>query len=101
MRTVYSSYGQNLKWYCESYPREFFSTEEVSFVSDSRLELVSGDNVWIFTISEPNIVTIGNQITSGTYNSVSTYELYFDPQTQDWRANETYIDIPKDCERYE
>ncbi|HHX8579413.1 hypothetical protein ND926_00160 [Vibrio diabolicus] len=28
MRTVYSSYGQNLKWYCESYPREFFSTEE-------------------------------------------------------------------------
>ncbi|YCO04890.1 hypothetical protein ACB087_15430 [Vibrio sp. VNB-15] len=101
MRTVYSSYGQNLKWYCESYPREFFSTEEASFVSDSRLELVSGDNVWIFTISEPNIVTIGNQITSGTYNSVSTYELYFDPRTQDWRANETYIDIPKDCERYE
>ncbi|MEF1170680.1 hypothetical protein [Vibrio campbellii] len=100
MRTVYSSYGQRLKYYCESYPNEFFSIEGASFVSDSRLELVSGEDVWVFTISEPNIISVGNQITSGTYNSVSTYELYFDHKAQDWKAKETYIEIPKDCEHY-
>ncbi|WP_157038340.1 hypothetical protein, partial [Photobacterium ganghwense] len=75
MRTIYSSYGQRLKYYCESYPKQFFSIEGASFVSDSRLELVSGEDVWFFTISEPNIISVGNHITSGTYNSVSTYAL--------------------------
>lgn len=101
MRTIYSSYGQRLKYYCESYPKQFFSIEGASFVSDSRLELVSGEDVWVFTISEPNIISVGNHITSGTYNSVSTYALYFDRKAQDWKAKETYIDIPKDCASYE
>ena len=97
MRSVYSSYGQRLKYYCNSYPKEFFTEKEAKFVSDKRLELVSGDDVWVFTIVEPNVIYLRNQITSGTYNSGSKHELYFDAQSKDWKSKETYIDIPEDC----
>lgn len=98
MRSIFSSYGQRLKYYCESYPKNFFS--KAKHVSENRLELESGDDFWVFTIKERNIIHITNQITSGTYNSETRYEIYFDNENNDWRARQTFIEIPKDCKKY-
>lgn len=99
MRTIFSSYGQRLKYYCESYPRNYFL--KAYHVSEDRLELESGDDVWVFTIEGPNKIYISNQITSGTYNAGARYVIYYDQENNDWRSRETYINIPKDCKKYD
>ncbi|MCL1129001.1 lysozyme inhibitor LprI family protein [Shewanella sairae] len=98
MRTIYSSYGQRLKYYCESYPKDFFKAPGV--ISDTKLEMIDGDNIWTVSIAPGNRVTMGNQITSGTYHSVSSHRLYFDKNSNDWRTLETFIAVPEDCVAY-
>ncbi|WP_051435617.1 lysozyme inhibitor LprI family protein [Shewanella fidelis] len=98
MRTIYSSYGQRLKYYCESYPQDFFTTPE--FISATKLEMVEGDNIWTVSIAPDNRVTLGNQITSGTYHSVTSHRLYFDKNNNDWRTLQTFIAVPDDCVAY-
>lgn len=97
MRSIFSSFGQRLKYYCQSYPKDFFM---VTNISENKLELEADDDVWEFTIEEPNIIYINNTITSGTYNSSVRYEIYYVEKNNDWRSRETFIDISEDCKQY-
>ena len=100
MRTIYSSYGQRLKYYCESYPKEYFSKENAKFINDKQLELVSGSDVWVFTIKASNILLLNNQITSGTYNIGKEFSVYFDSENNDWRADKILIKKSDKCKNY-
>ncbi|SDK37993.1 SH3 domain-containing protein [Microbulbifer yueqingensis] len=98
MRSIFSSYGQRLKYYCESYPKEYFS--EAKFVSESRLELKEGDDIWTLTILSPKRIAISNQITSGTYNSAKEYDVVYSEDNDDWRASETFINVREGCKYF-
>ena len=97
MRSIYSSYGQRLKYYCQSYPDDFFAVTEET---DTTLSLRDGNNEWIFTIDSAKTITLSNRISSGTYNTQETHHLHFDSKHQDWRAGDILIPVPDDCVDY-
>ncbi len=98
MRSIYSSYDQRLKYYCESYPKDFFKSPK--FVSINQVEFVDGDDIWIISIQPNNKIKVTNKITSGTYSTTSVHRLYFDKHSNEWRSLETFIGIPKKCVPY-
>ncbi len=100
MRTIDSSYGQRLQYYCGTYPKDYFSKKQAAFKNNNTLELVSGDDVWVFTIKESNKIMLLNKITTGTYNDVREYTISFDKINNDWRAGKVRIKKPVNCEKY-
>lgn len=98
MRTIYSSYGQRLKWYCESYPVEFFNEKHI--LSDGMV-LISGDDIWGFRIIDGATVFIENKIKNSTYDTTNQYSIHYDKDHEEWRASETLIHIDSECEHFQ
>ena len=94
MRTFRSSMGQQLKFYCQSYPKDYFSI--VHQTKDS-LELKRGTQYWDIKIVNHNTIVLSEVIANGTYRSVSEHILFYDEKNKDWRAKDEFIELPSEC----
>ena len=82
MRSIYSSMGPQLKYWCGSYPFEFFTIKEKN---NNSITLVrNDDHFWIITFLENNKIELINQITSGTYLTSHDYELKYISAMNEW-----------------
>ena len=98
MRTVLSSYGQSLKYYCEQFPKQFFS--KIHYASNTKLHLYNGTDYWWVEFHANNKITLGNQITDASYRSQSTHKLAYSESEDEWRAEEAWIERPTNCEPF-
>jgi hypothetical protein len=85
MRSTLSSMGPQLRYWCGSYPSEFFEIKEKM---DKRLVLVrDGDQYWDVTILGNNKVVIYDRITNGTYSSEDEAQLIYMSEKDEWWDN--------------
>lgn len=99
MRTVSSSLANNLGYYCASYLSEIFSEETVSFDEDT-LIIDSAKRYLKFVIVEDDTLMVYEKIKGGSYNTQSIIPVTYSEQYSDFRADESYIEIPLLCEPY-
>ena len=82
MRSTLSSMGPQLRYWCGSYPSEFFEIKEKM---DERLVLVrDGDQYWDVTILGNNKVVIYDRITNGTYSIEDEAQLIYMSDKDEW-----------------
>jgi len=82
MRSTLSSMGPQLRYWCGSYPSEFFEIKEKM---DNRLVLVrDGDQYWDVTILDNNKVVIYDRITNGTYSTEDEAQLIYMSDKDEW-----------------
>ena len=82
MRSTLSSMGPQLRYWCGSYPSEFFEIKEKM---EDRLVLVrDGDQYWDVTILDNNMVVIYDRITNGTYSSEDEAQLIYMGDKDEW-----------------
>lgn len=85
MRSTLSSMGPQLRYWCGSYPYEFFEIKEKM---DKRLVLVRDeDQFWDVTILDNNKVVIYDRITNGTYFSEDESQLIYMSEKDEWWDN--------------
>ena len=85
MRSTLSSMGPQLRYWCGSYPSEFFEIKEKM---EDRLVLVrDGDQYWDVTILGNNKVVIYDRITNGTYSSEDEAQLIYVSEKDEWWDN--------------
>ena len=82
MRSTLSSMGPQLRYWCGSYPSEFFEIKEKI---DNRLILVrDGDQYWDVTILGNNKVVLYDRITNGTYSTEDEAQLIYMSDKDEW-----------------
>lgn len=81
MRSTYSSMGPQLKFWCGSYPNEFF---EVKDKIDNRVILVRDSQNWDITVLENNNVVIYETITDGAYSTDDQIQLVYISDKDEW-----------------
>jgi hypothetical protein len=82
MRSTLSSMGPQLRYWCGSYPSEFFEIKEKM---DNRLVLVrDGDQYWDVTILDNNKIVIYDRITNGTYSTEDEAQLIYISDKDEW-----------------
>jgi len=85
MRSTLSSMGPQLRYWCGSYPYEFFEIKEKM---DKRLVLVRDeDQFWDVTILDNNKVVIYDRITNGTYSTEDEAQLIYMSEKDEWWDN--------------
>jgi len=82
MRSTLSSMGPQLRYWCGSYPSEFFEIKEKM---ENRFILVRNENhFWDITILDDNKVVIYNRITNGTYSFEDEAQLIYIDDKGEW-----------------
>ena len=82
MRSTLSSMGPQLRYWCGSYPSEFFEIKEKM---ENRFILVRNENhFWDITILDDNKVVIYNRITNGTYSFEDEAQLIYIEDKGEW-----------------
>jgi outer membrane lipoprotein-sorting protein len=82
MRSTLSSMGPQLRYWCGSYPSEFFEIKEKM---ENRFILVRNENhFWDITILDDNKVVIYNRITNGTYSFEDEAQLIYMDDKGEW-----------------
>ena len=103
MRSIYSSMGPQLKFWCGSYPLEFFKLEKQN---NQSITLIRDDTqFWIIKFLKNNKIELTDQITDGTYLTNDVYELKYISAMNEWwsidAANSGKLNIPEgeNCEK--
>lgn len=100
LRTILSSFGPGMKTYCGSYPVDFFHKDNTRFEKDAVI-FETQEDYFVITIIGENKIRVTDQIKPpATYYSTATYDVIFDKEHGDIRANETYTEVPNPCEPY-
>lgn len=97
MRTIFSSHGQMLKYYCQTYPFEYFHIEKQT---KNILVLRNGDNYWNIQFESNNTINLTEQVVGYTYLTNQTYHLTYDSKNDEWKSNQTYLAKDKECEDF-
>ena len=105
MRSITSSMGQQLKYWCGAYPSQFFEVDEKNM---EKLTLIrNGDHYWYIFLIADNKVRITNEITSGTYLTSNVYQLEYIDDIDEWwdidaaKSGKLLINESVDCEKIE
>lgn len=99
MRTVRSSFGQGLKAFCGTYPKDFFNLSTAKF-EKNKLILDAKEDYWLIEIINDHEFIMINKIKSGTYNSKSKHKYIVDKVTGEIRCNNFYIPESTPCKPY-
>ena len=82
MRSTLSSMGPQLRYWCGSYPSEFFEIKEEK---DKRVILVRDkDQFWDVSFLDNNKVVIYDRITNGTYSTEEVVQLIYVDEKGEW-----------------
>lgn len=100
LRTIYSSFGQVVSKFCESYPDEFFSDDSITY-DDNRVIFENKINYFVLEIIGDDEIEVSDQILPpGNYYSNTKYKVFFDKEHGDIRATQTFIPVPSPCVPY-
>jgi hypothetical protein len=95
MRSFSGSFGNNLRYYCESYPKDFF---QISIIEENFLEISYEEIiVWRINFKSHNTINIYDAVYSGSYRDHSIFDVIFDEDNQDWRRPGFYAPPEPDC----
>jgi hypothetical protein len=75
--------GPQLRYWCGSYPSEFFKIKEK--MNDRLILVRNEDQFWDITILDNNKVAIYDYITSGTYKTEDVTQLIYIDEKGEWR----------------
>jgi len=100
LRTILSSYDGHLKFYCASYPKDFFTPEELYMPNTDKIIIQNETKRLTFELfSEDKVIIIDERI-DGSYSAKFLYKIYYNEEHDDFRTDRFFIEKPKDCKEY-
>lgn len=100
LRTLISRYSNRLRYYCASYPKDFFRSDQVYMPNTDKIIMENNETLlsFEFITNEQIILVFENK--DGSYKSKEAHTIYYNEENDDYRVNNFYIKKPKDCVEY-
>ncbi len=97
LRTIISSYSNQLKFVCASYPREFYLPGGVVMPNSDKVVIEDKDRYLSFDLVSTDQVIIEDVLKDGKYHAKHLYTFYYNEEHDDFRADTFYIPIHPKC----
>ena len=96
LRTIVSSYGNSLRYYCASYPKDFFKADSLYMPSTDKIVIYDLNKTLSFELVSKNQVIVTDQV-NDSYNAQHLYTIYYNEENDDYRTDLYYIHKREDC----
>jgi len=96
LRTIVSSYSNHLKYYCASYPKDFFRKDQLYMPSTDKIVIYDLNRTLSFELVSKNQVIVTDQV-NDSYNAQHLYTIYHNEENDDYRSDMFYIQSHPNC----
>ena len=96
LRTIVSSYNPYLKYYCASYPKDFFKADNLYMPNTDKIVIYDLNKTLSFELVSKNQVIVTDQV-DDSYFAQHLYEIYYNEENDDYRADLYFIKKREDC----
>ena len=96
LRTIVSSYGNYLRYYCASYPKDFFKADNLYMPSTDKIVIYDLNKTLSFELVSKNQVIVTDQV-NDSYYAQHLYTIYYNEENDDYRADTFFIKQREDC----
>ncbi|MDF1882011.1 hypothetical protein JHD50_11995 [Sulfurimonas sp. MAG313] len=96
LRTIVSSYGNILKYACESYPKDFFTSDQLYMPNTSTIVIYDLNRTLTFEITSLSQVIVKDQM-NDSYEAEHLYTIYYNEEHNDYRTDLFFIKKKKNC----
>lgn len=97
LRTIISSYSDALKYYCSSYPKDFFTREQLTMPNTDTLVLEDESKKLVFELYELDKVIVTEETKDGSYYAKYLYTIYYNEENDDFRTDRFFIPKHDKC----
>ena len=100
LRSIFSSYDGYLKYYCASYPKDFFTPEEVYMPNTNKVIIENKDKRLVFELFSEDKVIVTDEHFDGSYSAKYLYKIYYNEEHDDFRTDRRFIKKREGCRSY-
>ena len=98
LRTIVSSYSTQLRYYCASYPKDFFKADKVIMPNTDKVIIEDEQRLLSFELVSRNQLIIVDEIKDGSYQAKHLYTIYYNEEDDDYRTDTFFIKPRADCQ---
>ncbi|PHR55867.1 MAG: hypothetical protein COA44_09505 [Arcobacter sp.] len=96
LRTIVSSYSSPLRYFCLSYPKDFFRPDQLYMPNTQSIIIKNKTRYLSFElISRDEVIVI--DIVEGSYKARHLYKFYYNEEFDDYRTDMFFIKQKEDC----
>ena len=99
LRTIISSYSDYLRYYCVSYPKDFYKPDKVFMPNTQRVIIRTETRLLSFEFVSRDEVVIMDEV-EGAYKSRHLYKIYYNEEFDDYRTDLFFIEQKVDCAQF-
>lgn len=96
LRTIVSSYSNQVRYYCESYPKDFFRPDQLYMPNSDKIIIYDENRSLSFELISPDQVIIVDKV-KDKYNAQHLYTVYYNEEADDYRADTFFIKVRENC----
>ena len=96
LRTIVSSYVNQVRYYCATYPKDFFRPDQLSMPNDEKIIIYDENRTLSFELISADQVIIIDQV-KDRYDAQHLYRIYYNEEADDYRSDMFYIKPRKNC----
>lgn len=100
LRTIISSYNADLKYYCASYPKDFFRKDQLYMPNTDTLVIENETKKLVFEMYSQDKVIVTDEIKDGSYMAKYLYNVYYNEEHDDFRTDRFFIEKSENCKDY-
>lgn len=100
LRTILSSYTGDLKYFCASYPKDFFRPDELYMPNMDKIIIQNETKRLSFELFTEDKVIVTDETLDGSYNAKYLFKIYYNEEHDDFRTDRFFIQKRENCQEY-
>ena len=97
LRTTLSSYSNALKTYCASYPKDFYTKDQVFMPNTDKIIMENELMLLSFEFITQDQVIMVDEVKGGLSKTQRTLTLYYNEDVDEYRTDTFFIEKSEDC----
>ena len=99
LRTIVSSYSNHLKYYCLSYPKDFYKPDQLYMPNTQSIIIKNKVRLLSFEIVSRDHIIVTDEV-EDAYKARHYYKIYYNEEFDDYRADTFFIKQRNNCVEY-
>jgi hypothetical protein len=100
LRTVHSRYSNGLRYYCASYPKDYYRPDQLYMPNTDKIIMENNETLLSFEFITNSQIVLEEVQKDGTYKAKTLHTIYYNEDFDDYRASTRYIKKHEKCVPY-
>jgi len=100
LRTVNSRYSNGLRYYCASYPKDYFRPDQLYMPNTDKIIMENNETLLSFEFITNSQIVMEEEEKDGSYKSRMLHTIYYNEEFDDYRASTRYTKKHEKCVPY-